>query len=475
MTNDTEYFDSEEFQEILQQYEDSVKSGHPIYMDADDLASIADYYHYYGRTEEADIAIGQALQYSPEAVAPLLYKAREALSVRDFEKAREYAERIRPTDEVEYLYLKGEILICEGKADEADDLFRQHFREVPPDEHTDYVYDVANLFSDYDQHDLAFQWMARSRGDNSDDFKELMAHTLFGLGKYKDSERIFSELIDHDPFSKKYWNALASAQFMSEDYGASVTSSEYAIAIDPSDPESILSKANGLLRLENYEEALNYFERYNDLIDDDEFGYLHQATCLISLGRMDEAIERLRKAADIAPSDSQYLPEIYQEMAFVYNELKMPETALYYINKTKYLDCNHNDMEVIRGHILMANNRLDEAGEAFERALKDSGNAPKTMLRIIVSLYDNQRFNDTYRLFKKYFKYVGDDWDEGYSYMALCCKDLHKVEEFLTYLTLATEKNPKEAQFVLGHLFPKGMPPTDYVDYVRNIINKKQT
>ena len=475
MTDETAYFKSEEFLEILQQYEDSVKSGHPIYMDADDLASIADYYHYYGRTEEADIAIGQALQYSPEAVAPLLYKAREALSVRDFEKAREYAERIRPTDEVEYLYLKGEILICKGKADEADDLFRQHFREVPPDEHTDYVYDVANLFSDYDQHDLAFQWMARSRGDNSDDFKELMAHTLFGLGKYKDSERIFSELIDHDPFSKKYWNALASAQFMSEDYGASVTSSEYAIAIDPSDPESILSKANGLLRLENYEEALTYFERYNDLIDDDEFGYLHQATCLISLGRMDEAIERLRKAADIAPSDSQYLPEIYQEMAFVYNELKMPETALYYINKTKYLDCNHNDMEVIRGHILMANNRLDEAGEAFERALKDSGNAPKTMLRIIVSLYDNQRFNDTYRLFKKYFKYVGDDWDEGYSYMALCCKDLHKVEEFLTYLTLATEKNPKEAQFVLGHLFPKGMPPTDYVDYVRNIINKKQT
>lgn len=473
MTDETAYFKSEEFLEILQQYEDSVKSGHPIYMDADDLASIADYYHYYGRIDEADTVISQALQYSPEAVAPLLYKAREALMERDFDKAREYAERIRPTDEVEYLYLKGEVLICEGKAEEADKLFRKHYQEVPPDELMDYVYDVANLFSDYEQHDLAFQWMARSRGDDSDDFKELMAHTLFGLGKYKDSERIFTELIDHDPFSKKYWNALASAQFMSEDYGASVTSSEYAIAIDPSDPESILSKANGLFRLDNHEEALTYYERYTDIIDDDEFGYLHQGTCLISLGRLDEAIERLRKAAEVASPDSQYLPEIYQELAFVYNELKMPETALYYINKTKYLDCNHNDMEVIRGHILLANNRLDEAGEAFERALNDSGNAPKTMLRIIVSLYDNQRLNDTYRLFKKYFKYVGDDWDEGYSYMALCCKDMHKVEEFITYLKLATEKNPKEAQFVLGHLFPKGMPVTDYVDYVRNKINKE--
>ena len=470
MTDDTAYFKSEEFLEILQQYEDSVKSGHPIYMDADDMASIADYYHYYGRIEEADNVIDQALQYCPEAVAPLLYKAREALSVKDFNLACAYAERIRPSDEVEYLYLKGEILICEGKTEEADDLFRQHYKEVPPDELMDYVYDVANLFSEYDQHDKAFQWIARSRGDDSDDFKELMAHTLFELGKYKDSERIINELIDHNPFSKRYWNSLANAQFMNEDYGASITSSEYAIAIDPNDPESILSKANGLLRLENYEEALTYFERYNALIDDDEFGHLHQATCLISLGRMDEAIGRLRKAAEVAPPDSQYLPEIYQEMAFVYSELKMPETAIYYINKTKYLDCNHNDMEVIRGHILLANNRLDEAGEAFEHALSDSGNAPKTMLRIIVSLYDNQHLNDTYRLFKKYFDYVGDDWNEGYSYMALCCKDMHKAEEFLHYLELATKKNPKEAKFVLGHLFPKDLPVNEYLDYIRNKI-----
>ena len=106
MTDETAYFKSEEFLEILQQYEDSVKSGHPIYMDADDLASIADYYHYNGRIEEADNVIDLALQYSPEAVAPLLYKAREALSIKDFDLARTYAERIRPSDEVEYRYSK---------------------------------------------------------------------------------------------------------------------------------------------------------------------------------------------------------------------------------------------------------------------------------------------------------------------------------------------------------------------------------
>ena len=316
MTDDTAYFDSEGFKKLLHQYEDSVKSGHPAYMDADDLADIADYYHYEGRLDEAAAAIELALQFNPDAVGPLLYKAREALSFGNFKLARDYAERIHVIDNAEYLYLIGEILICEGKTEEADELFRKQFLELPPDEQMDYVYDVANLFAEYNDYNKSFEWMARSQGDDSDDFKELMARTLFGIGKYEDSSRLFNELLDHNPYSKVYWNALANAQFMNEDYSASIASSEYAIAIDPNDAESILTKANGLYHLENYEEALSYFEKYSEKNSTDEFGYLHQGTCLINLGRYDEAISRLLIAEENAPEDSQYLPEIYQELAF---------------------------------------------------------------------------------------------------------------------------------------------------------------
>ena len=59
------------------------------------------------------------------------------------------------------------------------------------------------------------------------------------MGKYKDSERIFNELIDRNPYSTTYWNALASTQLMNEDYNNAITSSEYAIAIAPNDPEGI--------------------------------------------------------------------------------------------------------------------------------------------------------------------------------------------------------------------------------------------
>jgi len=393
--------------------------------------------------------------------------------MHDFEGADNFAERIRALDELEYLYLKGEILICKNQVNEADKLFRQYYQDVSPDEHTDYVYDVANLYSEYNLYDMAFEWLARSQGDNSDDFKELVARTLFGLGKYEDSSRLFNELLDQNPYSKRYWNALASAQFMNEDYSGAVTSSEYAIAIDPDDPESILAKANGLYSLENYKEALNYFERYTDKVCYDEFGYLHQGSCLINLGDMDEAIARLEEAERVAPQDSIYLPEIYQELAFAYSEKKLPETALYYIDKTKDLECDHTDMEVFKGHILMANNRIKDSEQAFKAAIQHSDNPPQTILRIMVSLYDNRYVAMSYALFKKFFSYLDNDWKDGYSYMALCCWDLKKYDELLHYISLATEKNPKEAHRVLGHLFPDDLKPKDYVEYLKERLNKR--
>lgn len=472
MADHEAFFNSKEFQSILHEYEESISSGHPVYIDADDLADIADYYQYNDRPDDAGRAIEQALVQNPEAVGPLLYRAREALVRKDYQTARELTEKLCAVDSREALYLQGEIMICEDKANQADQYFQTQMKDIPTDELTDYVYDVANIFADYELHDKAFEWIARSQGDDSDEFKELMARTLFGLGRYQDSERIFNELIDHNPYSVNYWNALASAQFMREDYSAAITSSEYAIAIDPNDADGLLSKANCLYNLGNYEAALPYFSRYSEQVEDDELGYLYQGTCLINLGRNEEAIAVLKQAEERADIESKYLSEIYQEMAFGYNELKQPDVALYYIDQTRNLDCDHINMEIIRGHILLANNRPDEAMKVFSETLVNSDDSQKTMLRIIVSLYDNQYVFAAYVLLKQFLRRTQSEWNEGYAYMALCCMDLNKTDEFMHYLQKAAEVNPKETKVVLGNFFPEDLNPKDYYDYMLNKIKK---
>jgi tetratricopeptide (TPR) repeat protein len=462
---DLDYFESEDFKEILRQYEESVKSGERIYMDADDLTDIADYYHYNNRLAEAEDAISLAIEYNPEAVGPMLYRAREALEKKDFKTAEQYADKVEPLDSIEGIYLRAEILITKGELDSADELLSGYLKDLPEDEYADFVKGVVGLYLDYDQFAKAFEWIARTTNNDSVGFKELMARTLFGLGKYKDSERLFNELLDKDPYSANYWNALAGVQYMKEDYSGALTSSEYAIAIDPNDANGLLSKANTLYAMGNHDEALKFFQKYSEKVPDDEFGYLHQAICLINKGLFKDGLEKLKKAVSVSAIDSIHLPEIYQEMAFTYNTLGQMEKALWCIDMTEKLDCDHFHMGVIKGHILLANQKETEAEAAFAKVLQDSGNNPKVRLRIIISYHDNKFLHFAYNAYLDFFKTVGEDYKEGYAYLALCCNELMKNDEFLYYLKKACDCNPEEARAILGEFFPAHMDPKDYYQY----------
>lgn len=468
-----EYFDSEEFRTTLDSYEESVRAGHPLYLDADDLADIADYYHFTGDNQRADEVIEYALSLYPNATLPNIFKAREELSEGNFDAAQEYINNIEQKNDPEFHYIQGELLIAKDKVEEADNYYRDYFANVPPEEYQDFVKDVANIYFDYGLSDKAYEWLMRTKGDSSNDFKELMARTLFGLGKYKDSERIFNELLDRDPYSTRYWNGLANAQFMSEDFSGSVTSSEYAIAIDPDDPDSLLNKANGLYRLGNFEEAIRYYDRYGAIASHDEFSLLHKGSSLVNLNRHDKAVPVLKEALKHCPQDSPFLSQIYQELAFCCSSLGHLDEAIDYIEKTRDLDCDQTDLLVLKGHILLENNHIPEAEAVFKNAMIQSDNDPMVILRIIVSLYDNKYVKAAFEMFKKFFALVANDkFNQGYSYMALCCWDLGYTEEFLMYLRIATEKNPREARIVLGHLFPEDMASKDYYQYMYQKIKK---
>lgn len=166
------------------------------------MADIADYYHFTGIDQQADEVIEYALSLYPNATLPNVFKACEALAIGDYDSAVEYIEQIENQDDPEYHYMQAELLIAKDQVEKADEYLREYFATVPPEEYQDFVYDIANIYFDYGLSDKAYEWLMRTKGDGSNDFKELMARILFGLGKYKDSERIFNELLDRDPIPR---------------------------------------------------------------------------------------------------------------------------------------------------------------------------------------------------------------------------------------------------------------------------------
>jgi tetratricopeptide (TPR) repeat protein len=462
-----DYYDSKEFRKILSKYEKARNAGEPVFQDADELAEIADYYRMNGESEQADIAIKLALKLSPGAVSPLCYCIHEALDNNDTAKAWHYLNQIIDKDDPDYVYCRGEILVAEDRIDEAEQYFNDTLKTVPDDERQDYLLDVVNIYDDGGLNEKAMEWMMRVTPDGSSDYKEAMARSLFGVGKFKDSARLFNELLDTDPFQKRYWNALASAQYMTEDYSGAVESSEYAIAIDPNDPDGLIAKANSLYHLGNRELAIDYYHRYLDQVPDDEFTMLLLGTCLVDCDRSDEAVDVLKEAVEIGQPYSPYLPDIYQELAFAYKERGEIDEAIRCIDMTDAMDCDHIQMTVIKGHIQLSAEHIKEAEHYFRQALQESDTPAKTLLRIIVSLYDNLYLEAAYKMMLHYFKLVEPDDRDGYAYMALCCHDLKRNDEYMQYLEKACQLNPAECKFVLSHLFPKEVEPKNYYNYLK--------
>ena len=330
MNTEDKYFESKEFKVLLQRYEQAEAENTNVYMEPDELSDIAEYYYQSGNIEAARKAVDYALQLFPGATEPLAFQARLALLVdNDINLAWQIAEQIDDKTDLEYYYLVAEIMLADNRADEADDFLRQHYNELfDQADKDDYPIDVANLFADYDQYEKAAHWLRLTNDTEATDYKELKGRIAIQLGNYDESERIFNQLIDDDPYATPYWNRLATTQFLQNNIHDSIQSSEFSIAINPDNDEAILNKANGLFSLGNFEEAANYYHRFTELCPDDEAGPMFEGICRLNMGQNEEAVNLLRQAAQIAPEDSEYRFDIYQELAFALSQAGHHEEAL---------------------------------------------------------------------------------------------------------------------------------------------------
>jgi len=123
---------------------------------------------------------------------------------------------------------------------------------------------------------------------------------------------------------------------------------------------------------------------------------------------------------------------------------------------------------VLRGHIYLEHNKTRDAQKCFRKAIYMSKFSSTIFMRIAISLYDCNYTNLAYRLFKLISSFKQNKAKDGYAYMALCCKQLGKENEYLENLKKACELNPLEARMVLGHLFPDEIDAEDYYKYASN-------
>ena len=425
--NSEDYFRSKDFKNILKQYEEAEKHGTYAMLDSDELVDVAEYYYNNGNAQRASEIIEEALSIYPGSAAPLLFKARlELIEHNNVEQAEYFTEMIEDKSDLEYFYMKNE----------------------------------------------AEMWLAKSEDTESVEYKEQAARIFMERGDYEKSKELFNNLIDNDPFSTQYWNSLASAQFFSNNIEESIQSSEYSIAINPQNATALLNKANGLYNLGNYTEALKYYLRYSELCPTDENGEMLIGFCYLLLDKFEESTIHFEKAERLSAPQSPNLVDIYKDWAFALCRLNRIDESMKIMDKTDHLSCDHNEMLVYRGNLLIGNGHFLEAKKYFMQAMKESGYSPNIFTKIAITVFESGDNILAYKMFGMLFK-SNKNWHDGYAYYAACCYSLCKWDEFLNNLDKAARYTPQDAKLVLGKLFPKNMDPKDYYQYMSDKIKNE--
>lgn len=475
MTNNSDdYFNSDGFRAILDKFETAEEEGKTIVLDPDEYADIAEYYYNLGKITYAENVIDRASDIYPGASAPLLFKARMALMLyHDCTKAEKYADQIEDKSDIEYYYIKAEIMIAGGKSILADNYLEEQYDLLDEEDRDYFAIDVAEMFADYNYFGLADKWLKRSEAKNLAEYKEQKARILADKGKYAECEKIYENLLDGNPFSTKYWNALAVSQSSGHKIEDAIQSCEYCLAIDPENKTAILNKANGLYSLGNYKEALTYYKRYTEFCPYDEEGHVFLGFCNIIIEDYEQAVISFEKAKDKVNENSPYITDFYKEWAWALAKSGDTKRSMKVLDMTKNINCDHNEIAVYRGCILLMSNKLAEAKECFLQAIKDSSHSPRILMQIAIVIYDSGNSQIAYKLFKLLFMRYAD-WHEGYAYLAACCYDLHLKDEFLTYLKRAVTFCPKETETLLSDIFPDEMKVEDYYLYMQEMLKDNE-
>lgn len=475
MTNmeDDKYFDSDEFRDILRYYEKCVREGVPCIVDGDSYADIAEFYYNKGEVQNAMDALDEAIRLYGNPTLPLTMKARYLFTEQhDYDGAMTLLDRVEDKSDVEYIYTLAEIMIAEGRDDEAEQLLADRFDTLGDDEREDYILDVAELYLDFFMPECADMWLQKYEDKDDPEYLEVAARVLMSEEKYSEGEKILDTLIDKDPFSKNYWNTLASSQMLRGDVSGGITSSEYAIAIDPNDAEAVRNKVYGLLLLGNFEEALSYCQRLKEIEPDNGVHLLLEAICHLRLKNVEAARAALSDADGKGVPDTRRLRGIYNEIGYAFAVNGCVSDAIHYIDEAEAADPDEPGyVDVAHAQVYLENGDDEKAKDCILEALRKSDNNPFIYIQIARVLCDYDILDLPYSILKVLVKTDDDDiCREAYPSLALCCYKMGKRREFVTNVKRAAACNPEMTKLTLGWLFPDGVEPADYHKHAKEIF-----
>lgn len=475
---DEAYFNDPEFLENLQKYEQACSKGEPIYMDAEDLTDIAEYYMTQNREEEADKAVSLALSLHPGSVDPMIFLARQQMFHDNLEEAIEIANSIPDQNDRETVFLWTELLIRSDKSAEALQLILNKVKELEDKEEVAmFLYDAACVFMDYQNYQIAQELTQRLEKGHPKyrKLKKLQTDILMSTEKYDQAIELLQDILEDQPFSTLAWRTIAEAQIGKNNFADALDSVEYCLALNPEHTQALMIKAHCLFHLNHLEQAHDIYLKLMDIAPEDGRVYYMDAITLANMERFAEARGAMTKALRYIPEyDEEYI-QVLMFKAYIESKCHDIDEALKTLQGAMQLSQDQNKVEfhLLMGQILLENNREKEAAEHFEIAYTASENKQQTLLTIGIAYAETMHYGIALSVLESIMQdNKGNEGVVAIPYLAYCYKKIHDQENYLKYLRKSVAADREITEFLFAEDYPSIQPEEYYLYAFKNAYGR---
>ena len=371
----------QELNDLIASYETAKANNRQVYMDGDQLADIADKYATERRFEDAQEVITYGLELHPGHTDLLVEQAYLYLDTMQFAKAKNVAECINETYESEVKLLKAEILLTEGKLEDAE----KELESIEEKDDLKNIIDIAYLYIDMDYPEKALPWLTRGydKYKEEEEFLAVMADCYRSENEYEQAIDFYNRLIDKNPYNPTYWTGLAKCHFDTMDFAKAIEACDFALTADENFGEAHTIKAHSLLQIENNEDAI---EEYSKALQckslPPDLTYMFIGLAYTNMEKWERSFEYYGKALKSIPNEnSPILVDLYSGQAKCLSKLGKLEEAHLIFEKAKKIIPDSVDIYLQDSQIYLEEDKFDEAKECWRHAL-NLAPEPETLVQI---------------------------------------------------------------------------------------------
>jgi len=358
----------------LTKFESMLKTNNVLFFDSNEFENIIQFYFENGKIALAKKAIKLGLEQHPSSINLKLFQVEIYVLEDKLQQADKLLDALyilEPSNEEIYIQ-KASILSKRDEHEKAIDTLKIALKLSDSDEDDADLYALIGMeYLFMDQFENAKNYFIKCLDLDMEDYSALynIIYCFDFLDLNEEAIDFLNRYLDQNPYCEVAWHQLGKQYFTLKDYTKALAAFDFAIISDDTFVGAYLEKGKVLEKLTKYEEAI---ENYNVTLALDEptsFALLRIGNCHEKLGADDLAVQYYYKTVHEDP----LLDKGWIAITKFYNKKKNFQKALYYINKAINIDSDNVRYWKLYAQINHRLNFIEEAERGYKKTL-DLGN-----------------------------------------------------------------------------------------------------